>query len=239
MNIRRMFPGVPSARLPEAALGVSAPSLWPQSGRVNSLLPGEEPQRQKSCSWAVTRLLEEGPLGLLGGEIHSRLPGPLTTGGWPCGASSVIDWETEAQGRTCLARSFMETVGDRPLGIQSGLGAVPLLSVGSASGMGSPSDLSLTPASAAPGKRRGHLRTGTKGPPAPEHWGLLPQTVSLNQQTALGSQVLLPQPGQLRGSFPGISTQRATCSQNEKALSRWLPPIFHSLVLKKGVNTQR
>lgn len=152
--------------------------------------------------------------------------------------SLFIDWETEAQGRTCRTRSFMGTVGNRPLGIWSGLWAVPLLSVGSASGMGSPSDLSLTPASAAPRKRRGHLRTGTKGPPAPEQWGLLTQTVSLNQQTALGSQVLLPQPGQLRGRFPGISTQRATRSQNEKALSRWLPPIFHSLVLK-GVNTQR
>lgn len=116
----------------------------------------------------------------------------MRTGGWPCGTSSFIDWETEAPGRTCLTRSFMGTVGNRPLGIQSGLWAVPLLSVGSASGMGSPADLSLTPASAAPRKRQGYLRTGAKGPPAPEHWGLLTQTVNLNQQTALSSRSSCP-----------------------------------------------
>lgn len=157
-----------------------------------------------------------------------------------------IDGETEAQGRTCLARLPTETVGNRP-GTQApwltvwppaGLfhATCPLLTWGVHLDQAAPLGLSPKPASAAPGKRHGHLRTGTKEPPVPEPWTLFdpycpfesPATAWLQGLRALVKEAP-------HGSFPGISTHKAECSRNEQALAPWLPPIFHSLMLR-GVN---
>lgn len=73
-------------------------------------------------------------------------------------------------------RQWGTGLGPRPLGLQSGLWAVPchlpFLTWGVHLGQAAPPGLSPKPASAAPGNGQGHLRTGTKEPPASEHWAL-------------------------------------------------------------------